>query len=557
MGNIKNIPRPHRSLAACMLPLVWSLLLARAPVARSSAEQNHTPALFLPGWHFFQSGTTLEAIGELTQASRAVATALRLEPQNKEFRRIRERIWRKQAHAERMREVHQLSITLKMGRMEGAASVGWNFGESAHLVSKSVTEQLDVGPEWEQPLYRLIVQHQHHMNLTRPPVALGPPWDIPFNYRAGFTMYSHAVVERHFIDSTLRKWALASASDTETEVKWSRSEIEALVRDARAGALKYYGLVDSHLLTAMSVMPRRPSMAGNGLLQDKRVAVISIGYADERCSGAWYEAVSLAFGARSCVSFRPCAPGKKKPTVSFQHPLLRSQCFPERGAEHKGERFDVVIAMKTQHFGLGRFGETVDAEGDIGMMHAVKSMLVADGVLLLALPVIFHDFLVWNAHRLYGPLRLPRLLSDWVPDSVYGFAQTSLFKSTQDAPKTILEQTQHLMQQPLQMLVFYLTKHRPPLSCSMSRSKLYTQSEMHTKHIVDAGEMQSAQLERHERFPPPLPEAVVHTFKQYLHCLHARGITLEEEGGGAEGDLSMLNITQIAFTCLQVVMRIV
>ena len=85
----------------------------------------------------------------------------------------------------------------------------------------------------------------------------------------------------------------------------------------------------------------------------------------------------------------------------------------------------------------------------------------------------------------------------------------------------------------------------------MSRSKLYTQSEMHAKHIVDTGEMQSVQLERHERFPPPLPEAVVHVFKQYLHCLRDRGITLEEEGGGVEGDFSMLNITQIAFTCLQ------
>lgn len=485
-----------------MRTLAWSLLLAWAPgLARSSAEQDHTPALFLPSWHFFQSGTTFEAVGELAQAGRSLSTALRLEPNNKEFRRIRKRIWRKQAHAERMHQAHQLSITLKMGRMEEAASVGWNFGESAHLVSKSFTAQLVLEAEWEQPMYRLIVQHQHRMNLTRPPVAFGPPWDMPSNQRAGFTMNAQAVVERHFIDSTLRTWAAASASDTETEVKWTRSEIETLVRDARAGAHKYYGLVDSHLFTAMSVIPRRPSMAGNGLLQDKRVAIISIGYADDRCSGAWYETVALAFGARLCVSFRPCVPGKKQPAVSFQHPLLRSQCFSKAGAEHKGERFDVVIAMKAQHFGLGRFGETVDAEGDMDMMQTVKSMLVSDGVLLLALPVIFHDFLVWNAHRLYGPLRLPRLLSDWEPEAAFGFAQTSLFKSTQDDQETILQQTQHLMQQPLQMLIFYLTKRQPSASCSLSRSHFYTQSEMHAKQMVRPGKMQT---EWHERFTQPL-----------------------------------------------------
>jgi hypothetical protein len=54
-------------------------------------------------------------------------------------------------------------------------------------------------------------------------------------------------------------------------------------------------------------------------------------------------------------------------------------------------------------------------------------MLKPGGLLFLAVPV-GSDLLVWNAHRVYGELRLPKLLEGWETIDSFGFAQSDLRK---------------------------------------------------------------------------------------------------------------------------------
>lgn len=94
---------------------VLSVLLSLSvvpPVSPTTRAQEEAP--FLPAWHFFQSATTLEAIGQLGQARRAIATSLRLEPHNKEYARVKTRIYRAHINATRWHQAHQLSLTLKV-----------------------------------------------------------------------------------------------------------------------------------------------------------------------------------------------------------------------------------------------------------------------------------------------------------------------------------------------------------------------------------------------------------------------------------------------------------
>ena len=106
--------------------------------------------------------------------------------------------------------------------------------------------------------------------------------------------------------------------------------------------------------------------------------------------------------------------GSTRPPVAFQHPLVGSRCLPAGTDGYLGERFDVIVAMNAvHHLGLGRYGETIKAEADFELLGLLQTMLIADGSVLLGIPLHHQDVVVWNAHRLYGPVRLPQLLRGW------------------------------------------------------------------------------------------------------------------------------------------------
>jgi SAM-dependent methyltransferase len=91
------------------------------------------------------------------------------------------------------------------------------------------------------------------------------------------------------------------------------------------------------------------------------------------------------------------------------------------------EHFDVVLNCSTvEHVGLtGRYG-VIDLrpEGDIKAMERLRQFMKTDGLMLLTIP-IGQDAVFAPFHRVYGPVRLPRLLKGffveaeeyWVKDA--------------------------------------------------------------------------------------------------------------------------------------------
>lgn len=89
--------------------------------------------------------------------------------------------------------------------------------------------------------------------------------------------------------------------------------------------------------------------------------------------------------------------------------------------------FDTIISFSsTEHSGLGRYGDPLDPWGDIRAMAAIHKRLKPGGTLVWGGPV-GPDALVWNAHRIYGPLRLPLLFHGFTEIGWYGPDKNSLF----------------------------------------------------------------------------------------------------------------------------------
>lgn len=77
----------------------------------------------------------------------------------------------------------------------------------------------------------------------------------------------------------------------------------------------------------------------------------------------------------------------------------------------KEEVYDAVVSFSSiEHSGLGRYGDPLNPRGDLEAVEVIKSKINKKGVFILGIPCGRVDFLVWNCHRVYGPLRLPMLI---------------------------------------------------------------------------------------------------------------------------------------------------
>ncbi|CAI5457836.1 unnamed protein product [Closterium sp. Yama58-4] len=125
----------------------------------------------------------------------------------------------------------------------------------------------------------------------------------------------------------------------------------------------------------------------------------------------WLEAILLAYkaGSITTVDFN-------KPVADY--PELRLWSIPELDASD--ETFDVVASYSSlEHDGLGRYGDPLNPDGDRLRMKKIRGLLKPGGLFFLGLPV-GNDTLVFNAHRVYGPIRMPLLLEGWKLLDVFG-----------------------------------------------------------------------------------------------------------------------------------------
>jgi len=95
--------------------------------------------------------------------------------------------------------------------------------------------------------------------------------------------------------------------------------------------------------------------------------------------------------------------------------------------EKNKNTFDAVVTFScVEHSGLGRYGDPLDPDGDLKTMECIYNNLKDDAILVWGGPVA-KDALMWNAHRVYGEIRLPLIFNKFTELKWYGATKEELF----------------------------------------------------------------------------------------------------------------------------------
>uniref|UniRef100_A0A1I7TAX1 DUF268 domain-containing protein n=1 Tax=Caenorhabditis tropicalis TaxID=1561998 RepID=A0A1I7TAX1_9PELO len=97
--------------------------------------------------------------------------------------------------------------------------------------------------------------------------------------------------------------------------------------------------------------------------------------------------------------------------------------------------FDFAASFSSiEHSGLGRYGDPIDPIGDFREMLKIKCMLKPGGLLFLGFP-LGTDALQYNAHRIYGSIRLAMMF--------YGFEWLNTFSGQNEQPYDLTSERLH------------------------------------------------------------------------------------------------------------------
>lgn len=220
-----------------------------------------------------------------------------------------------------------------------------------------------------------------------------PPDDIPESLRSEFTFDGKIPVLKWYFDDRVAK----PVQNTKKIYKQTLTALENKT-------FEYY---DNDMLSFYDAF-RDYSLEGK--------VILILGLAGCNC-----EAMALWQGADRVyvVDYNPPICEHEKITV-LSHAEL-SQLMDA------GLRFDCAFSFSSfEHDGLGRYGDPVSPNADLAVMQYVKALLKTDGWLFLGVPT-GRDCLVWNAHRIYGELRLPLLLDGWLCLDSYFYRGIEIF----------------------------------------------------------------------------------------------------------------------------------
>jgi hypothetical protein len=104
------------------------------------------------------------------------------------------------------------------------------------------------------------------------------------------------------------------------------------------------------------------------------------------------------------------------------------------------EIFDSVWSYSSiEHDGLGRYRDPLNAYGDLQTMIKISCILKPGGFLFLSVPLHIKDFIQFNLHRIYGPIRLPLLYRNFHVVEVLGSEMAKTGRATSAQPFVVLQ----------------------------------------------------------------------------------------------------------------------
>lgn len=213
-----------------------------------------------------------------------------------------------------------------------------------------------------------------------------PPRHIPESMVDAFTMNgSIPVLDGYRDDSYSGK-----------RFYWKK-HIDSYIQMVHQGLFGYYRVTDKWLYDALHSFP----------IKGKSVLIIG-------SARPWYESIVLAYGGHPVtVEYND---------LSTDDPRLEILNIHEY--EKSDRLFDVILSISSiEHDGLGRYGDPIDPIADFKCMERLSKRLNPKGYMFLAVPM-GKDAIIWNACRIYGSLRFPKLIEKWEVVRTFGYDPT-------------------------------------------------------------------------------------------------------------------------------------
>ncbi|KAK2157389.1 hypothetical protein LSH36_193g15016 [Paralvinella palmiformis] len=126
----------------------------------------------------------------------------------------------------------------------------------------------------------------------------------------------------------------------------------------------------------------------------------------------WLEAILLAYGASHVTTL-------EYSKLDLQHnqlEMLTPYEFADSYLNGEVNQFDFGATFSSlEHSGLGRYTDPLNPYGDLEAMAQAWCMIKPGGLFLLGIPCSRHGpgYIVWNAHRVYGKVRLRQMTTNW------------------------------------------------------------------------------------------------------------------------------------------------
>jgi len=222
-----------------------------------------------------------------------------------------------------------------------------------------------------------------------PAAAMTPPKAPPADMLPRYTMNGAIPLEHFYVDDTI--------GGELTHYTFPADDLKHMLKEAARSVANPSRLRPKQAWITEAIVDAIRERDGDGTRQREAQAVVF------GSSEPWVECLLLAAGAKNVTTV-------EYNYRTYEDPRLVTTTLAEF---EPASRFDVAVAHGAfDHDGLGRYGDPLNPDGDLAAMQTVWRSLRPGGVFLLSLPV-GPDLIVWNLHRRYGTLRLPRMLAGW------------------------------------------------------------------------------------------------------------------------------------------------
>eukprot|EP00730_Choanoeca_flexa_P013249 TRINITY_DN5114_c0_g1_i1.p1 TRINITY_DN5114_c0_g1~~TRINITY_DN5114_c0_g1_i1.p1 ORF type:complete len:338 (+),score=55.37 TRINITY_DN5114_c0_g1_i1:856-1869(+) len=295
-------------------------------------------------------------------------------------------------------------ISLTLAKMAVTRSSWWQF--LIITVCYALIDECNIKPSVtdlvQLPCRRLLAEYNQAV-LAKPLPQLNE------SMKAHFTMGGKMAFQDFFVDDSL--------GGQGTHYRYSRKQLDKMIKES---AKQLEGAAKQSASPSWKDNPARvPQHIKDSWFihaiarlnfQEARVAILG-------STEPWLEAVAIAAGATDLVTV-------DYNKLTYEHPAITTMQPSSFYLEKRP--FDYILSASSfDHDGLGRYGDPLQANGDLKAMRLCKCILKPGGQLLVSFPV-GPDTIVYNLHRRYGRERLPHMLHGWIVQDVVAWDEDRL-----------------------------------------------------------------------------------------------------------------------------------